>query len=70
MQAPELKQAVTSIAESLAALTANQAMIIELLHGRLPDLSEVEVMTVEKCANNNYAIAESLQENLQQLGAE
>ena len=67
MEASELKQAVASIADSLTALTANQAMIIEVLHDKLPELSEVEMLTVEKCANNNYAIAESLQEVLRQL---
>lgn len=67
MQAPDLKLVITSIADSLAALTANQAMMIELLHDRLPSLSETEVLTVEKCASNNYTIAESIQDVLQQL---
>jgi len=67
MDAPELTSLVASLADSLAALTANQAMIIELLNDKLPDLSAVEAATVEKCANNNYAIAEALQNVINQL---
>lgn len=70
MQQPELKKSIAAVAEALAALTANQAMIIEVLHDKLPELSEVEMQTVEKCAHNNYAIAEKLQDILQQLGEE
>lgn len=70
MITPQIKLAVVSIADSLAALTANQAMIIELLHDKLPLLSDTEALTVEKCAKNNYAIAEELHEILKNLRAD
>jgi hypothetical protein len=63
----EQKELIGSVIDSLAALTANQATIIELLYDNLPDLSETEQLTVTQCANKNYEIAEGLQAALKQV---
>ena len=63
----EHKDSVASVVDCLSALTANQAILIELLHDNLPHLSPVERSVVAKCANNNYTIAENLQGILKQL---
>ena len=57
----EQKELVASVVDQLAALTANQATIIELLNQSLPDLSETEQLTIAQCAAKNYEIAENLQ---------
>lgn len=63
----EQKTILGNLMDSLSALTANQAIIIELLYHKLPSLSEDERQTVTRCANNNYAIAEALQAAVQQV---
>lgn len=60
-EAKENNDVIASVIDSLAALTANQAIIIELLYQALPGLSESERQMVSKCASNNYEIAENLQ---------
>jgi len=54
-------ETLASVIDSLSALTANQAIIIELLYQGLSGLSEADRETVAKCASNNYEIAEALQ---------
>ena len=46
--------------DSLSALTAQQAIIIELLAQKLPSISEEERKALGRSAKNNYEIAENL----------
>lgn len=63
----EQRDLIASVIDSLSALTANQATIIELLYHKLPELADDERETVTRCANKNYEIAEGLQGTLERV---
>ncbi len=67
MKDKEQKDLIAELTDSLSALTANQATIIELLYAKLTDLSDAENATLEGCAKKNYRIAENLQATVKKV---
>jgi hypothetical protein len=63
----ETKHIIKSLTENLAAVTEKQAIVLELLASKLPNISEAEKGKLRESAKKNEENAKSWRQSLEKL---